>query len=54
MRARETLTVDVNEQNIQALGFYERLGFKVTSRSAVEGQGRPYPLLHLRLAKPVG
>ncbi|WP_292059298.1 acetyltransferase [Brevundimonas sp. UBA5936] len=54
MRARETLTVDVNEQNTQALGFYERLGFTVTGRSAVDGQGRPYPLLHLRLAKPVG
>lgn len=53
MHARETLTVDVNEQNIQAIGFYERLGFTVTGRSAVDGRGRPYPLLHMRLGKPV-
>ena len=32
--------VDVNEQNEQALGFYEHLGFKVTSRSDLDGQGK--------------
>lgn len=42
--------VDVNEQNPQALGFYQRLGFEVFDRSALDGQGRPFPLLHLRLA----
>lgn len=44
------LTVDVNEQNGQAVGFYEHLGFVRTGRSAIDGQGRPYPLLHMRLA----
>ncbi|TWB34743.1 putative acetyltransferase [Nitrospirillum viridazoti] len=42
------LTTDVNEQNGQAVGFYERLGFHPTGRSALDGQGRSYPLIHLR------
>lgn len=41
------MTTDVNEQNSQAVGFYEKLGFKRTGRSPVDDQGRPYPLLHL-------
>ncbi len=41
--------VDVNEQNAQALGFYQHLGFKVTGRSPVDGQGKAYPLLHMAL-----
>ena len=42
-----TLTVDVNEQNDAALGFYEALGFSVVGRSATDDAGRPFPLLHL-------
>ncbi|WCK04784.1 acetyltransferase [Agrobacterium tumefaciens] len=42
------LTTDVNEQNGEALGFYRRLGFEPTERSDLDGQGRPYPLVHLR------
>ena len=42
------LTTDVNEQNPQALGFYERIGFERTGRSDLDGQGRAYPLVHLR------
>lgn len=41
--------VDVNEQNEQALGFYQHIGFKVCGRSPLDGQGKPYPLLHLKL-----
>lgn len=42
------LTVDVNAQNRQAVGFYERLGFVPVGRSETDDEGRPYPLLHLR------
>nr|WP_218022142.1 acetyltransferase [Tsukamurella paurometabola] len=42
-------TVDVNEQNDQAVGFYARKGFVITGRSETDGEGRPYPLLHLAI-----
>ncbi|MBQ5940528.1 MULTISPECIES: acetyltransferase [unclassified Massilia] len=42
------LTVDVNEQNALAVGFYERMGFRRSGRSPHDDAGRPYPLLHLR------
>jgi putative acetyltransferase len=42
-------TLDVNEQNEQAVGFYRHMGFEVTGRSALDGTGKPYPLLHMRL-----
>lgn len=41
--------VDVNEQNELAVGFYQHAGFEVIGRSPLDGQGRPYPLLHMRL-----
>ena len=41
------LSVDVNEQNHQAVGFYQHMGFKLSGRSERDNQGRPYPLLHL-------
>lgn len=44
--------LDVNEQNIQALGFYLKQGFEVIGRSEVDGMGQPYPLLHMRLSRP--
>lgn len=46
------LTVDVNEQNAPARAFYEACGFVVEGRSELDDQGRPYPLLHMRLAAP--
>ena len=39
----------VNEQNPQARGFYERMGFHVYRRTETDGQGGPYPLLYMRL-----
>lgn len=43
-------TLDVNEQNPQAVGFYEHEGFVVAGRSPVDDAGRPFPLLHMRRA----
>ena len=45
--AHQQLTLDVNEQNPQALAFYKRQGFRIVGRSAQDGQGMPYPLLHM-------
>lgn len=42
------LDLDVNEQNAQALGFYRHMGFAPIGWSATDGQGRPYPLVHMR------
>lgn len=39
----------VNEQNPQAVGFYEHLGFKTYRRTELDEEGHPYPLLHMRL-----
>lgn len=41
--------VDVNEQNGSAAGFYQHLGFVVKSRSSLDEQGNPFPILHLEL-----
>jgi ribosomal protein S18 acetylase RimI-like enzyme len=41
------MTTDVNEQNAQAVRFYERMGFHRIGRSSRDGQGRAYPLIHL-------
>lgn len=41
--------VDVNEQNRQATGFYQHLGFSITGRSDTDGLGKPFPLLMLEL-----
>jgi putative acetyltransferase len=42
-------SLDVNEQNAQAVGFYLHQGFQITGRSPLDGLGKPYPLLHLAL-----
>jgi len=41
--------VDVNEDNEQAVGFYEHFGFKTITRSELDGSGKPYPTLHMML-----
>lgn len=42
----EELTV--NEQNPDAVGFYEHLGFRTYKRTELDEEGRPYPLLYMR------
>ncbi len=37
----------VNEQNPQARGFYEHMGFAVYKRTETDEQGDPYPLLYM-------
>jgi putative acetyltransferase len=43
-----SLVVDVNEQNPNAVRFYESVGFEVIGRSETDSGGRPYPILHMR------
>lgn len=42
-------TLAVNEQNPQAKGFYEHMGFSVWKRSELDEQGNPYPILYMKL-----
>lgn len=41
----------VNEQNPQAKGFYEHMGFQVYKRTDHDEQGNPYPLLYMSLSR---
>mgnify|MGYP004493844133 FL=1 len=38
----------VNEQNPQAVGFYEHMGFETYRRTEFDEQGNPYPLLYMK------
>lgn len=40
--------VTVNEQNPQAVGFYEHMGFATYKRTDVDEEGNPYPLLYMK------
>lgn len=40
--------VTVNEQNPQAVGFYQHMGFKTYRRTDHDEEGNPYPLLYMR------
>jgi putative acetyltransferase len=48
-----TTTVEVNEQNPEAVAFYERMGFRVEGRTPTDHDGRPFPRLQMRLAGTV-
>lgn len=43
--------VTVNEDNINAKGFYEHMGFSVYKRSPLDEQGNLYPILYMKLNK---
>lgn len=45
----QVIKVDVNEQNTQAVGFYKHIGFNVSQRSDLDGEGKEYPILHMQL-----
>lgn len=40
--------VDVNEQNPDAIKFYERMGFRTFHRDATDDQGNPFPVLRMK------
>jgi putative acetyltransferase len=41
--------VDVNEQNLDAVKFYKKLGFEVYERTEKDNAGMDYPILKMRL-----
>ncbi len=41
--------VDVNEQNTNAIKFYEKIGFRTYERTDKDDQGKEYPLLRMKL-----
>ena len=41
----------VNEQNPQAIGFYQHMGFVTYRRTEQDEEGGPYPLLYMRLQR---
>lgn len=43
--------VTVNEQNPQAVGFYEHMGFETYKRTEFDEEGNPYPLLYMKLTE---
>lgn len=43
----------VNEQNPLAQKFYEHMGFAVYKRTEKDEQGRPYPLLYMKLISKI-
>lgn len=49
VRERGCRTVDVNESNTGALGFYLKQGFRIVGRDKTDPCGKPYPILHLSL-----
>ena len=44
----EIQEVTVNEQNPQAVGFYEHMGFETFRRTEHDEAGDPYPLLYMK------
>lgn len=49
IRQKQIDKVDVNEDNDQALRFYQHLGFEIIGRDETDSMGKPYPILHLQL-----
>ncbi|WP_201288911.1 GNAT family N-acetyltransferase [Erysipelothrix anatis] len=47
MEALGVKTLDVNEENPSAYAFYKAMGYRVVRRSAVDDEGKSYPILHM-------
>lgn len=46
--------LSVNEQNPQAVGFYQHMGFKTYKRTELDEEGQPYPLLYMKAGEAGG
>lgn len=46
-------SLDVNEQNPHAVGFYRHMGFVVKGRAEKDGLGKPFPLLRMSLPEKI-
>jgi putative acetyltransferase len=46
---KEAFLVDVNEQNTQAVGFYQKMGFRVIKRNPIDSEGKPFAILEMAL-----
>ncbi len=53
VKEKGIIKVDVNEQNQRALGFYQKHGFSIVGRDATDGEGKPYPILHMELSDAI-
>lgn len=49
MKNYDVCELTVNEQNPQAIGFYEVMGFKTYKKTELDEAGNPYPLLYMKL-----
>lgn len=49
VKERKANKVDVNEQNVKAVKFYQKSGFEILARTDQDDQGRKYPLLRMKL-----
>lgn len=48
------IELTVNEQNPQAVGLYEHMGFETYKRTALDGEGDPYPILYMKRVRENG
>lgn len=49
MKNYDVCELTVNEQNPQAIGFYEAMGFKTYKKTELDEAGNPYPLVYMKL-----
>ena len=49
----EIRELTVNEQNPQAVGFYDHMGFQTYKRTDCDEEGNPYPLLYMKMMREI-
>lgn len=49
IREKGVFMVDVNEENQQAVGFYQKMGFIINKRNPFDAEGKPHAILELTL-----